>query len=166
VIPNSLCQISLTVGMVVRKCFAIARALANGYVWRNASNCGPQVKVKVKGGRSRGGRSHQGKAPLLNLWSQILIWDHPSVSSPNVLTNSWWIVFTPHPLIQKSLITNLWSSFSIYRRQQISRTSQIEDRLTYSMNKFVEICYPSSSWRIIVYVIANRNPCDNRPVRR
>jgi hypothetical protein len=31
-------------GTVVRKYFAIARALANGYFWRNASDCRPTVK--------------------------------------------------------------------------------------------------------------------------
>jgi hypothetical protein len=42
--PNSLWRISLTAGAVVRKYFAIMRALAKGYFWRNTSTCGPKVR--------------------------------------------------------------------------------------------------------------------------
>jgi hypothetical protein len=42
---------------------------------------------KVKGGRPVRGAFLQDKSPFLNFWSQVLIWDRPHASTPNVVTS-------------------------------------------------------------------------------
>jgi hypothetical protein len=47
ILAEKFILISLIVEAVVRKCFAIMLAPVKGYFWRNASTCGPKVRVVV-----------------------------------------------------------------------------------------------------------------------
>jgi hypothetical protein len=74
----------------------------------------------VKRGRPERGESLQDKSPFLNFWIHILIWETPYESSLSLFVSSLCVLLAPHHFNQRNFVTNLCSSFSIYRRWCIS----------------------------------------------
>jgi hypothetical protein len=62
--------------------------------------------------------------------------------------------------------TFLFLFLYVYRRYRFSQTPEIENGFSDSIIYFLEMCYHTFSYRVMAYVIRNRNPYEEGDVRR